>query len=73
VSDRQTTASRVENLTPRWLGYVRKPAVWREQGGFYDGASKRIGPMLIGRDISTPESNPMSSRPAYTEAERVAA
>jgi len=30
--------------------------------------------MLIGRDICTPESNPMSSRPpAYREPERAAA
>ncbi len=61
---------------PLWdivFGTFRNPAVWREKGGFYDGASKRIGAMLIGRDISTPESNPMSAHPAYTEAERVAA
>jgi hypothetical protein len=29
--------------------------------------------MLIGRDISTFESDPVSARPAYSEAERVAA
>jgi hypothetical protein len=30
--------------------------------------------MLLGRDISTPESNPMSSRPtAYAEPDRAAA
>jgi len=61
---------------PVWdmvFGTFRNPAVWREQGGFYDGASKRIGAMLIGRDVSTPESTPMSSRPAYTEPERAAA
>ena len=61
---------------PLWdivFGTFRNPAVWREQGGFYDGGSKRIGAMLIGRDISTPESNPMSSRPVYADAERAAA
>lgn len=61
---------------PLWdivFGTFRNPAVWREQGGFYEGASKRIGAMLLGRDISTPASNPMSSRPTYTEPERAAA
>ena len=61
---------------PLWdivFGTFRNPAVWREQGGFYDGGSKRIGAMLLGRDISTPESNPMSARPAYVEPERAAA
>jgi len=61
---------------PLWdivFGTFRNPAVWREQGGFYDGGSKRIGAMLLGRDITTPESNPMSSRPAYVEPERAAA
>src|SRR6185503_21164596 len=59
---------------PIWdivFGTFRNPAVWREQAGFYDGGSKRIAAMLLGRDIATPESNPMSSRPAYVE--RVAA
>jgi len=61
---------------PIWdmvFGTFRNPAVWQEQGGFYEGGSKRIGAMLIGRDISTPESNPMSSRPAFVEPERAAA
>jgi sterol desaturase/sphingolipid hydroxylase (fatty acid hydroxylase superfamily) len=61
---------------PIWdivFGTFRNPAVWREQGGFYDGGSKRIGAMLLGRDISTPESNPMSSRPTFVEQERAAA
>jgi len=55
---------------PLWdivFGTFRNPAAWREQGGFYDCGSKRLGAMLLGRDISTPESNPMSSRPAYVE------
>jgi len=61
---------------PIWdivFGTFRNPAVWHEQGGFYDGASKRIGAMLRGRDISTPESNPMSAHPALREPERAAA
>ena len=55
------------------FGTFRNPAVWREQAGFYDGSSKKIGAMLLGRDISTPESNPMSSRPTYVEPKRAAA
>jgi len=61
---------------PLWdiaFGTFRNPAVWREQSGFYEGGSKRIGAMLIGRDISTPESNPMGARPALSKLERVAA
>jgi sterol desaturase/sphingolipid hydroxylase (fatty acid hydroxylase superfamily) len=61
---------------PLWdivFGTFRNPAVWREQAGFYDGGSKRIGAMLLGRDISTPESNPMSARPTCVEPERAAA
>jgi sterol desaturase/sphingolipid hydroxylase (fatty acid hydroxylase superfamily) len=62
---------------PIWdivFGTFRNPAVWNEQGGFYDGASKRIGAMLLGRDISTPESNPMSAHPALAaQPERAAA
>jgi sterol desaturase/sphingolipid hydroxylase (fatty acid hydroxylase superfamily) len=61
---------------PLWdivFGTFRNPAVWREQSGFYEGGSKRIGAMLLGRDISTPESNPMSARPALSDLERAAA
>jgi hypothetical protein len=42
--------------------------------GFYDGGSARVGAMLAGRDITTPESNPMQPRPALAaEPERAAA
>jgi sterol desaturase/sphingolipid hydroxylase (fatty acid hydroxylase superfamily) len=61
---------------PLWdvvFGTFRNPAEWREQGGFYDGGSKRVGAMLIGRDISTPESNPMAPRPSYADPARAAA
>ena len=61
---------------PIWdmvFGTFRNPTTWQEQGGFYDGASKRIGAMLLGRDISTPESNPMSAHPMLREPERAAA
>jgi sterol desaturase/sphingolipid hydroxylase (fatty acid hydroxylase superfamily) len=61
---------------PLWdivFGTFRNPAVWREQGGFYDGGSKRTWAMLFGRDVSTPESNPMSPRPALASDQRQAA
>jgi sterol desaturase/sphingolipid hydroxylase (fatty acid hydroxylase superfamily) len=61
---------------PLWdivFGTFRNPAVWRDRGGFYDGASKRVWDMLLGHDISTPESNPMSWRPAHVEPEHAAA
>jgi sterol desaturase/sphingolipid hydroxylase (fatty acid hydroxylase superfamily) len=32
------------------------------RAGFYDGASKRIGPMLLGRDVSAPSAR----KPAYS-------
>jgi sterol desaturase/sphingolipid hydroxylase (fatty acid hydroxylase superfamily) len=52
---------------PIWdmvFGTFRNPATWQAQGGFYDGSSRRMLAMLLGRDVSTPESNPMSARPA---------
>jgi len=55
------------------FGTFRNPAQWQGQGGFYDGASRRVGAMLIGRDVSTPASNPMSSRPALEGAGELAA
>jgi sterol desaturase/sphingolipid hydroxylase (fatty acid hydroxylase superfamily) len=61
---------------PLWdivFGTFRNPAVWMEQGGFYDGGSKRTGAILLGRDITTPESNPMSSRPALVSTSQRAA
>jgi sterol desaturase/sphingolipid hydroxylase (fatty acid hydroxylase superfamily) len=61
---------------PLWdlvFGTFRNPAVWLEQGGFYDGGSKRTWAMLFGRDISTPESNPMVARPTLAENQRQAA
>ena len=60
---------------PLWdlvFGTFRNPTVWREQGGFYDGGSKRTFAMLLGCDISTPASNPMAARPALAEEARAA-
>lgn len=36
------------------FGTFRNPPDWRGQAGFYDGGSKRIGEMLIGRDVAAP-------------------
>ncbi|HEV2746839.1 MAG TPA: sterol desaturase family protein [Allosphingosinicella sp.] len=40
---------------PLWdmiFGTFRNPREWDRQAGFYDGASKRLGAMLIGREIA---------------------
>ena len=34
------------------FGTFRNPETWQEPAGFYDGASQRVGEMLIGRDVS---------------------
>lgn len=34
------------------FGTFRNPETWEEPAGFYDGASRRVGEMLIGRDVS---------------------
>jgi sterol desaturase/sphingolipid hydroxylase (fatty acid hydroxylase superfamily) len=36
------------------FGTWRNPATWEGEAGFYDGASNRVGAMLIGRDVSEP-------------------
>jgi sterol desaturase/sphingolipid hydroxylase (fatty acid hydroxylase superfamily) len=36
------------------LGTFRNPEEFAEASGFWDGASAKIGPMLLGRDVSTP-------------------
>ena len=44
---------------PLWdivFGTFRNPERWDAQAGFYDGASSRVGAMLIGRDVSEPEA-----------------
>jgi sterol desaturase/sphingolipid hydroxylase (fatty acid hydroxylase superfamily) len=45
---------------PIWdiaFGTFRSPATFTEPAGFWDGASRRIGPMLLGRDVSTPPAS----------------
>lgn len=40
---------------PLWdlvFGTFRNPKTWNAEAGFYDGASNRLGALLIGRDIS---------------------
>jgi sterol desaturase/sphingolipid hydroxylase (fatty acid hydroxylase superfamily) len=40
---------------PVWdlvFGTFRNPKAWNAQAGYYDGASKRVGAMLIGRDVT---------------------
>jgi sterol desaturase/sphingolipid hydroxylase (fatty acid hydroxylase superfamily) len=40
---------------PIWdmaFGTFRNPAQWSAQAGFWDGASRRVGDMLLGRDVS---------------------
>ncbi len=47
---------------PLWdlvFGTFRNPASFEAETGFWDGASRRIGPMLIGRDVSRPPAAPI--------------
>jgi len=42
---------------PIWdlmFGTFRNPATWDAKAGFWDGASKRVFPMLLGRDVAQP-------------------
>lgn len=34
------------------FGTFKNPETWQEPAGFHDGASRRVGEMLIGRDVS---------------------
>ena len=59
---------------PLWdivFGTFKNPATFDREAGFYDGASSRIGDMLIGRDVTTPRG--MSGEVAGPEAEPRAA
>ncbi len=38
------------------FGTFKNPETFDGQTGFYDGASRRFGDMLLGRDVSTPPS-----------------
>ncbi len=51
---------------PLWdmaFGTFRNPATWEGEAGFYNGASSRIGEMLIGRDVSEPRGASATSVP----------
>ena len=51
---------------PIWdllFGTFMNPKTWEAQAGYYDGASKRIGAMLIGRDVTEPQPERGPSRP----------
>ena len=52
------------------FGTFKNPERWEGVGGFYDGASTRMGDMLLGRDVSEPK--PKREEPAAQET-RVAA
>jgi sterol desaturase/sphingolipid hydroxylase (fatty acid hydroxylase superfamily) len=58
---------------PLWdivFGTFNNPATFDRQAGFYDGASSRIGEMLIGRDVTRPDraSSNAGSRETAREA-----
>jgi hypothetical protein len=36
------------------FGTFRNPEHFAEEAGLWDGASAKIGPMLLGRDVSVP-------------------
>jgi sterol desaturase/sphingolipid hydroxylase (fatty acid hydroxylase superfamily) len=50
---------------PLWdivFGTFRNPESWEAAAGFYNGASSRIGEMLLGRDVSEPKPSTDASR-----------
>lgn len=52
---------------PVWdmvFGTYRNPAHWEGQAGFYDGASHRVGDLLIGRDVAGGEQGLPPPHPA---------
>lgn len=51
------------SLWDQIFGTFRNPTSWDGVGGFYDGASTRIGDMLLGRDVSTPPEIPSVGQP----------
>ena len=49
---------------PLWdmiFGTFRNPADWNAEAGFWDGASARLGDMLLARDVSSPISQGKNS------------
>jgi sterol desaturase/sphingolipid hydroxylase (fatty acid hydroxylase superfamily) len=56
---------------PLWdlvFGTFKNPEHFEVEAGFYDGASSRIGEMLIGRDVSTPVAKNASVVVLHDEA-----
>jgi sterol desaturase/sphingolipid hydroxylase (fatty acid hydroxylase superfamily) len=41
-------------LWDQLFGTFRNPEAFAEPAGFWDGASSKLGPLLLGRDVSTP-------------------
>ena len=59
---------------PLWdllFGTFKNPAAWDAPGGFYEGSSARVLPMLLGRDISNEQ--PARTRDAEAASAREAA
>jgi hypothetical protein len=49
---------------PLWdivFGTFKNPSVWEGSAGFQDGASLRIGAMLIGADVSGMQLQPLAA------------
>ena len=45
------------------FGTFRNPKDFPAEAGYYDGASARVGAMLIGRDVTEPEDSVPSTAP----------
>jgi hypothetical protein len=44
------------------FGTYRNPEKFEGEAGFYDGASARVGDMILGRDVSMPKPAPAPSK-----------
>jgi sterol desaturase/sphingolipid hydroxylase (fatty acid hydroxylase superfamily) len=51
-------------LFDQLFGTYRNPQTFSAVQGFWDGASKRVGAMLIGRDVGEPAAGPVETSPA---------
>ena len=49
------------------FGTFRNPATFEREAGFWDGASREVGPMLLGRDVSEPRAASTPPAPAHAE------
>jgi sterol desaturase/sphingolipid hydroxylase (fatty acid hydroxylase superfamily) len=43
------------SISDMLFGTFKNPRVWEGEAGFYDGASARLGEILLGRDVSVPK------------------